>query len=862
MRIPDATYRLQFGPDFGFRDACGIVSYLRLLGISDIYASPIFYCAEGSTHGYDVCDPDRLNPELGSDEDFESLADKVREQQMGWLQDIVPNHMAYSARNRRLMETLKFGPRSAYGEFFDIDWEHPALDGKLLAPFLGRHYRQCLDSGEIELRAAGGWARMGYYGLELPLSRETSFCLGEKDSAGENAGGRYTAKDFPEGDLDGIIARQHFAPSCWKRADEEINYRRFFTINGLIGVRVEDESIFDETHRFVLELTGRGIITGLRVDHIDGLYGPAEYLRRLREKSGGMYTLVEKILGLSEDIPRDWPVEGTTGYKFLNYVNGLFCKADNEAVFSRIYEEFTGPSAGIAELAREKKRLILESHLGGDLDNLARLLKKIAGSVASGRDFSLPALREALAEFLCAFPVYRSYIEGREIRPEDRCRIQAAAAAARELRPARAAEIDFTAMLLLDDERLRPCAGRLHFIRRLQQLTGPLMAKGFEDTLFYVYNRLLSLNEVGGEPGRFGICPSVFHGFAESESANWPHTLNATATHDTKRGEDARARINVLSEIPLEWERNLRHWSGLNAGKKKTVRGVPVPGPEMEYFLYQALIGAYPFQESERGQFPSRFREYLVKAAREAKTFTDWAEPDPEYEAALADFAGAILDPGLSHDFLDSFLPFQARVAGYGVYNSLSQLLIKITAPGVPDLYRGTELWSLDFVDPDNRRPVDFAQRRRHLEEIIERSAKDLTGLVSELLETRGDGRLKLYVTWRALKARKDFNSAFRGDYRAVKPSGMRSQNVLCYLREANDCRVLVVAPRFFTVLAPLDRGPFGREAWHDTFLSCPESEGVLWTEEFTGRQVRGTGEMPVADVLTHFPIALLTAGT
>ncbi len=860
MHIPDATYRLQFNAGFGFAAAREIVPYLAELGISDIYASPIFYAEEGSTHGYDVCDPDRLNPELGTEAEFDDLIGKAKDLSLGWLQDIVPNHMAFSGRNERLMDVLKFGPKSSYGEFFDIDWGHPAFNGKLLAPFLGSHYAQCLENGEIELRAAGGWVSMGYYGLVFPLSFNTSFCLEKKGAART-----YTAADIPGGTagLDRVIAGQFFAPSFWQRAGEEINYRRFFTINGLISVRVEDEKVFRETHRLIFDLVNSGKVTGLRVDHIDGLYDPGEYLSRLKAGSGGAYTVVEKILDLAEDLPGDWPVEGTTGYKFLNYVNGLFCRAENEKIFSRIYRDFSGSGQDVPRMRREKKRLILLGQMGGDLDNLARLLAAISADTLHGRDFSFAGLREALAEMLCAFPVYRSYVDGRGVRPADVSYLGETVERAKAACPSRTAEIEFAGTVLKRDGPPpdRP-EGALHFIRKFQQLTGPLMAKGFEDTLLYNYNRLISLNDVGGDPERFGICPSVFHGYAEQEAARRPHALNATATHDTKRGEDARARINVLSEIPVEWDRCVNLWSVLNEPKKRKKGGVPVPEPNMEYFLYQSLLGSYPLEEQERTGFTVRVTDYMIKAAREAKTATNWDRPDGPYEDALAAFIRDILDPALSREFLDAFLPFQETVAWFGMYNSLSQVLIKIAAPGVPDFYRGTELWNFDFVDPDNRRPVDFQTRQACLDDMKVRWEKDPHGLISDLLADRRDGRVKLFVIWRGLQARKELRPAFRGGYIPVKCSGIRKHNLISFLREGEGGRALVIAPRFFTSLAPPGRLPAGTatgtDVWHDTYISCPHS-GV-WTDAFTGRQVTMRENAMVGDILAEFPIALLTS--
>ena len=475
---------------------------------------------------------------------------------------------------------------------------------------------------------------------------------------------------------------------------------------------------------------------------MDGLYDPGRYLQRLRDKAPDTFLVVEKILGSEEELCDSWPVEGTTGYDFLNYANGLFCDTRNDRILNSIYFKLIGSTAGFAELLREKKRLIIVEHMGGDVINLAQEAKTISSRDRHGSDLTMFGLRRAIVEVLAAFPVYRTYINDRVVSGNDRKYIEEAVARATAGNPALVHEFKFLRRFLLlnfpeyldeaeKDEWLR-------FAMRFQQFTGPLMAKGLEDTASYVYNKLISLNEVGGRPDRFGCLVKEFHSFNRKRQKQWPHSFNTTSTHDTKRGEDVRARINVLSEIPREWESNVRNWSRLNKSKKSRVRDMYVPDKNDEYFLYQTLIGAFPFVEAEYAEFVERIKQYITKAVREAKVHTEWIKPDVPYESAYMAFLEDILDTSEENAFLKDFLPFQRKIAHYGMLNSLSQELIKITSPGIPDLYQGTELWDLSLVDPDNRRPVNFERRIALSQYICNKAATDLPGLVSELLLTFG----------------------------------------------------------------------------------------------------------------------------
>ena len=928
IKIPVATYRLQFSPHFGFKEAMEIVRYLHELGISSIYASPIFKARKGSLHGYDVVDQNKLNAELGSQEDFERLIGEVKSKKMNWIQDIVPNHMAYDSQNKMLMDVLENGSSSEYFYFFDIEWNHPyeSLRGKLLAPFLGKLYGDALESGEIVLKYEEDGFTVNYYDIRLPLKIESYvniltyrlnilknrlgdenpdfinllgilYSLKNLPVLGANSGERYDQIRFIKkilwelytrnaeikrfldenvrifnGEkgkpasfnmLHDLLSEQNFRLCFWKVATEEINYRRFFNINELISLRMEDESVFNYTHSLVLRLVKQGVFSGLRIDHIDGLYDPTGYLNRLRKKAESAYIVVEKILDLKEELPCFWPVQGTTGYDFLNYVNGLFCMTVNERAFSRIYSGFTGLKTPYWDLVADKKRLIIGKHMAGDIDNLAHLMKRISSRHRYGSDITLYGLRRALVEVMALFPVYRTYVCHDLFGERDRLYIKEAVERAKRTNPGLVNELEFIEQFLLlrfgeyvSEEERKEC---IDFIMRFQQFTGPLMAKGFEDTTLYVYNRLISLNEVGGSPDKFGISLEEFHEFNQRRLKDWPHSLNATSTHDTKRGEDIRARINVISEIPGEWRERIRRWNKLNSRKKRSIGGKNVPDLNDEYFLYQTLIGAFPFKDEEYSEFVERIKNYMIKAIREAKVHTAWLKPDNEYEEAFLSFIQEILDPGENNRFLKDFIPFQKRIAHYGIFNSLSQTLIKLTSPGVPDFYQGTELWDLNLVDPDNRRPVDFNIRQRFLSEIKVREKENLGGLIEELVETREDGRIKLFLIYRVLRLRNAKRSLFEnGDYLPLEITGRYKDNIITFARRRKEDWAIVVAPRFLTSVIKENEYPLGRDVWLDTSICVPEEAPLLWKDVFSDMTVEFKGRVLVGDILRFFPVGLI----
>jgi (1->4)-alpha-D-glucan 1-alpha-D-glucosylmutase len=663
--------------------------------------------------------------------------------------------------------------------------------------------------------------------------------------------------------LDDLLSQQLFRLSFWKVAAEEINYRRFFCVNGLISLRVEDEHVLNHTHGLIFDLIERGIVTGLRIDHVDGLYDPTSYLQKVRDRAPTTYIVVEKILNLNEELPPFWPVQGTTGYDFTNQVNELFCEKENERAFSRIYSSVTGLKNSYEDLVRDNKKLMIQEDMASDVHNLALLLKKISSRDRHGSDITLNALRRALTEVLAVFPVYRTYISQVAVAENDRKTILAAVDRARANFPALLHGFTFVRRFLLLDfpdyvaeEEKRDW---LHFAMRFQQFTGPVMAKGVEDTTLYGYNRLVSLNEVGGRPDHFGCSLEEFHHFNTKKNDLWPDSLNATATHDTKRGEDVRARINVLSEMPDEWRKKLRTWIRLNRGKKKRVQGVAVPDRNDEYFLYQTLIGAWPFSEADYPDFVQRIKAYIVKAVREAKVHTAWLKPDTEYENAYVSFAEKILARSQANAFLKDLIPFCRRGSHYGMLNSLSQTLIKMTSPGVPDFYQGTELWDLSLVDPDNRRPVDFEKRRALLSGIREQEDSPIDRLIRDLLSTREDGKIKLFLIYRALKARNTHRKIFQeGAYLPLESGGRFGGHVIAFARRHEQQWAIVVAPRFLSRLVQEGDFPLGRPVWQDTEVVMPDGAPAAWRNVITSEVLSAGQALSVGDILRGFPVALL----
>ncbi len=905
MQIPRATYRLQFHKGFAFRDAMAILPYLAKLGISHIYASPVFMARPGSLHGYDILNHNCINPELGGEEDFDSVCGLALKLGLQWIQDFVPNHMAYDSDNALIMDVLEKGRSSPYADFFDIDWNpyELRLQNRILAPFLGSFYAHALDRGEIRFVWDSRGLGFSYYRQRYPLringypelirhfARECGKTNNELRRNLEILADGFESGPTPElmqdlvrmggqaelrqltremngtpGDpaslslLDQLLRNQHFRLAFWKTAADEINYRRFFAINDLISLRCEDRAVFDTIHRLLLRKLKTGRIAGLRIDHIDGLHDPALYLRWLREQAGDRLIVVEKILAAGETLPA-WPVQGTTGYDFLNALNGLFLDRSNDTAMVKAYSRLVGPLLPYRLVLADKKRLLLGRHMRGNIEQLAWMFEKIAAGSRYACDLTHPSLAQAISEIMVHFEVYRTYISPLLFSPADQKVLETAIQAARESNPDLEYEIGIVGTYLLKQPKADGSGPwQSEFIMKFQQFTGPLMAKAFEDTFLYCYNKLISMNDVGGTPMEFGLDPADFCGFLSRRQRNFPHTFNATATHDTKRGEDVRARINVLSEIPAQWERRVSRWMRINRPKKPLGQTGPIPDSNDEYFLYQTLVGALPFDAQEVPAFRARMESYVVKAVREAKVHTGWVKSHPEYEEGCVRFLRQILDGTHDNPFWPDFLEFQKRVAHFGMLNSLSQVLIKIASPGVADFYQGCELWDFSLVDPDNRRPVDFAKRERHLNGILQREATDRGTFIVDMLANMADGRAKLFVVHRGLKTRLEIPELFEvGDFLPVEACGPLAECAFAFLRRRGPLWALVVAPRLTTRLVRPGALPLGESVWRETGLRLPEETPRTWINAFTGQLLTGQHPLKVGRVLEDFPVALLT---
>jgi (1->4)-alpha-D-glucan 1-alpha-D-glucosylmutase len=682
--------------------------------------------------------------------------------------------------------------------------------------------------------------------------------------------------------LDELLDDQAYRVAFWRVAGEEINYRRFFDINELAALRVEEPEVFADTHRLVFRLLSEGLVTGLRVDHPDGLYAPAEYFQRLQRGAArargqdgrdDFYVVAEKILAPGEHLPEGWPTAGTTGYEFLNLVNGIFVDRAQARAMEQVYARHIKVRPPFSDVVDECKRLVMETSMASELNVLGHRLNRISEKHRSSRDFTLRSLTAALREIIAAFPVYRTYVgdapsdgggaPAPPITDRDREYIARAVAHAKRRTPAMNESVydwvhDVLTLRFPEWATEADRRERLDFVRRFQQITGPVTAKGYEDTVLYRFNRLVSLNEVGGDPSRFGTSLAEFHAENVARRRRSPHALSATATHDTKRGEDVRTRINVLSEIPADWRARVAAWQRHNRKHRATVDGVPAPGANTEYFIYQTLVGAWPISAE-------RLCAYLLKATREAKVHTSWINPNPRYDEAIAAFARAILDPGRSAPFLDDFTAFQARVAHFGALSSLGQVLIKITAPGVPDFYQGTELWDLSLVDPDNRRPVDWGLRARMLQELLTAvaGAADRAALAHELVKTKEDGRVKLYLMREALAFRRAHRALFeQGEYRPLEARGVWAEHVCAFARVHGEAVAVTVIPRLLARRGA-DALPLGADYWADTWIELPRGLGGRFVNVVTGEPVASApaGEaeaLAVAGALAAFPAALL----
>jgi (1->4)-alpha-D-glucan 1-alpha-D-glucosylmutase len=945
--IPASTYRLQFNKDFGFADATRLLDYFSELGITDLYASPILMSRRGSGHGYDVTDPSRLDPEIGSEEDFETLENELIARGMGLLLDIVPNHMAACSENRWWMDVLENGAQSAFASYFDIEWEPPSrhLTGKILLPILGEPFGHTLDQGQIRLTFQEGRFLVNYSDSTLPIAPESYHqILGlhfdresslNKPSAEvqelsgilaglaalpkeHHANGANTAR--PNFDalrerlrllvsehpaiaavlesnlkefngvpgnpasfrlLERLLGQQHYVLAYWQDPNEGINYRRFFAISDLVGVRVEDPVVFDATHEYILRILSRGaskgLRIGLRVDHIDGLRDPSGYLARLQQRLGEIqgaqvpapYVVVEKILAGGEQLPGDWPTAGTTGYEYLDRLNGVFVEEEGFQQLKAIYSQFIGKKMKFHDVVFESKKRVMNSLLRVEVRSLARELAELAATDRYARNISRLELMEGLTEVTACMPVYRTYIRTLDVPEEAKATIEQALEAAQQKRPHLSRPcIDFLrdVLTLASPAHIRPeqHEERLAFVTRWQQFTGPIFAKGFEDSSLYIYYPLSSLNEVGGNPETSrGNSREVFYDFIRERREHWPYALNVTMTHDTKRGEDVRVRLNVLSEIPQQWRAKISEWAKQNAPHKEMLNGHEAPDANEEYLIYQTLLGMWPAGAVDSGLVTKRLQDYTVKAIREATVHTRWVQPDEPHERAVVRFIERILSQDTSRAFLADMARFESWLAWWGAINSLGQVLLKNVTPGTPDFYQGSELWDLRLVDPDNRSPVDFATRRQTLGRIANDAA--CPQRVFELLQRWPDGQVKMHVARVGLRYRRSHPKLFaEGAFLPVKAHGIRCKNVISILRHNDQDCVIAVVPRWLACSHTDQEALPSDGYWEGTSLLLPGFAPESWTNLLTGESLSsqatdcGCRSLDVHQTLKHFPVALL----
>lgn len=883
MHPPRATYRLQLHKDFTLFDAARIIPYLAALGVSHVYASSYLTARPGSTHGYDITDHNRINPELGGDDGYRAFIGALKTHGMRHILDFVPNHMGVGgADNAWWLSLLEWGKASPYADFFDVDWKprYAGAESKLVVPFLGSAYGDVLDSGELEIRfdPAEGSFSAWYFthrfpicpmdyprfheGIPQVLTVEEGEALKHRlrDDYGYHPflheGAAAVSRDPAV--LHDLLERQHYRLAHWRVAASEINYRRFFEINDLAGLRVEQPSTFDAMHAKALELLACGELSGLRIDHIDGLADPAGYCKTLRDKAGeGFYLVVEKILAAHEPLRENWPIQGTSGYDALNHLAGLFVDGKNQKAMERLYQRFTGVDESFEEMVYAAKTHLLATSFASELLVLTLELRRIVAAQPYTRDYTMDGLRQALIEIIGWFPVYRTYVTAAGASEADiRTIAWAVGKAKKRSRQPDTGIYDFIASLLTL-ERGEGDEAAATFLRRFQQLSGPVMAKGVEDTVFYRYFCLLSLNEVGGEPARFGLSVKAFHTVQQDRSKHWPHAMIATATHDTKRGEDARARISVLSEIPREWGQSVTRWAKFNRSYRRALEdGVIAPSPNHEYLIYQTLIGTWPVELLERREakalkhYIKRLEAYLTKALREGKEQSSWTQPDETYEQAVHAFVRDILDTSRPNLFLDDFLALLQPIAQAGAVNSLTQTALKLTIPGVPDIYQGTERWDLSLVDPDNRRPVDYAFHQQLL-------AENSDATLAELLRRWPDGRVKQQLTRRLLRLRAEHPALFAyGSYEPLRVDGTYAEKIIAFARRHEGHTFVIVAPILCATLADDQGWPRGK-IWKDTAITLPE--GLTFIAD---GQKTFTGIIPVAILLRDFPVCWLTSAS
>lgn len=895
MYNPVSTYRIQFQKDFSFADFENIIDYLKKFGIQTIYASPIFESTSGSLHGYDVLNPHNINPEIGTKQQLENISKRLKENNIGWLQDIVPNHMAYDTNNKWLMDVLEKGKHSQYFSYFDILWKSKLYNGRVMVPFLGSPFEEAIEKGEIKLLMNKSVIYLSYYDNHYPLHPNSyATLLHQKKRLSDDIkkvieeiaqletiedSGNYSERwneikshlttnestqkniqssiEEANGNKDLLlqIADEQVYQLCyWQETDYQINFRRFFTINGLICLNIQHENVFKQYHQLIKQFLEEGIFSGLRVDHIDGLFDPTTYLDKLRDLAGDeTYIVVEKILEAHESLPSSWKIQGSTGYDFLSLANNVFTNKRNEAAFTKFYRQLTKDRKTIRQQLHDKKSNILFNYMQGELDNLYHLFFDLKLTDSKEKSsVHTDDLKKAIAEFLIQCPVYRFYGNEFPLNETETIELQSLFNQIKK-----SGEADENAILILEkvflqkpkqndeDYNLRVAK----FYQRCMQFTGPLMAKGVEDTLMYTYNRFICHNEVGDSTESFGISVDDFHNEMIERQNNWPLSLNATSTHDTKRGEDVRSRLNVLSDIPEEWFNVVQQWQELNKDLKQN----NFPDKNDEYLIYQSLVGNYPMPDEDEDNFEERFLNYLQKALREAKQHSNWTSPNEEYENATTEFVKKILNK--NNPFWKSFTDFLSRIIDFGISNSLSQVLLKCTCPGVPDIYQGCELWDFSFVDPDNRRPVNYQKRIEFLNEINEEKIDE--NFLQQLWDHRSNGKIKLWLIHQLLEWRKEKREFLQQtEYIPLKTEGAFKENVLAFARKYKQTLYIVAVPLRLAELCKAQGKSLKDIDWKDTAILVSEKLSGNIEDVFCKKVFKE--KINIGNIFSRLPFALL----
>jgi (1->4)-alpha-D-glucan 1-alpha-D-glucosylmutase len=966
-RAPLSTYRMQLHGAFNFADVEAVLPYLRRLGVGDCYLSPVFEARPGSMHGYDVTRHDRVNPELGGEEGFARLTATLQDAGMGLLLDIVPNHMGVGNDSVWWQDVLENGRASQYAEFFDIDWTPLKADmqGKLLLPILGNQYGEELENKRIQIAIEDGVAKVRYYDYSMPLAPLTlPMIFSEKQTAEllqrfrdllrelshippndtsdsnlamqrrsqleeikprireallrphnqepiaaalEKVNGKVgDARSFDR--LHQILEAQPYRLAFWRVSAEEINYRRFFDVNDLVGLRMENPAVFAATHCLIRRMLAKKQVTGLRVDHCDGMFNPRQYLIRLqllylasqcrgavpsgslapngieseiREAvrgydwsgvQGPLYVVVEKILEPREALPREWPVRGTSGYDFVHFANQVFIQQENRKRFNDLYTAVIGRTSDPEELIYRSKLQVMQNALSSETYVLTNLLSQLGSADRRARDFTDNLLESAIRETIACFPVYRTYIDDRgQYTQRDRAFIHHAIARAKYRSPdVDASAFDFLESTLMLHDRSGDAIDQreLYFALKFQQLTGPVMAKGVEDTAFYTYNRFISSNEVGGSMQSFGLSTETFHASNEERLKNSPDAMLATSTHDTKRSEDVRNRLNVISEMRLVWPAFVRRAQRLNARFKETLEdGRVAPDANEEYLIYQTIAGAWPWKMDsgeDRRQFIERLQQYMAKALSEAKVNLSWLSPNDKYVTAVHKFVAGILTPdedGTERKFVLALNLLLPALKLFGAVNSLAQVVLKTASPGVPDFYQGSEMWDLSLVDPDNRRPVDYTLRADVLDAMLRQSETEgPMAVCRDVTAKLDDGRIKLWTTHRALTTRAQLLEVFRrGEYVSLAATEGYTQHVIAFLRRRGEECVLVAVPRFAcTLMRHRPELPLGG-AWGKGELIVEACAGMRLVNVFTDAElvVSESGSIPLTQLFEAFPVGL-----